>query len=242
MAGFAKFDPQAFLESERRAAANAGLARTLKDAPRPMNKPRTLADLATLASPFSRNENKDFGQSSATADHHHHGENRQSESAAAKVAKVAKVEPSVAAIGDPPWGETEDERAAIIEYGGGALRAWAEALARLNPAYPPCDIAPNRWLQFIDDCGRFVDDGWAAYAERLGWTPLDLFGCDRAKPFARINRAGLLWLLNGRKLLALAAETAAIATASGGHLTFRRCIREPGGVPAWELPREADAQ
>jgi hypothetical protein len=31
--------------------------------------------------------------------------------------------------------------------------------------------------------------------------PLDLFGCDRLKPFARINRAGLLWLLDGRKLL-----------------------------------------
>jgi hypothetical protein len=27
-------------------------------------------------------------------------------------------------------------------------------------------------------------------AERLGWGPLDLFGCDRVKPFARIDRAG----------------------------------------------------
>jgi hypothetical protein len=75
-----------------------------------------------------------------------------------------------------------------------------------------------RWLRFIDDCGRFIDDGWAAFAERLGWGPLDLFGCDRTKPCARIDRAGLLWLLNGRRLLALAADTAAIATASGGYI------------------------
>ena len=56
---------------------------------------------------------------------------------------------------------------------------WAEALTRLDPARPPCDIPLIRWLRFIDDCGRFLDDGWAACAEGLGWGPLDLFGCDR---------------------------------------------------------------
>ena len=137
------------------------------------------------------------------------------------------------------WTDAEEERAAIVEYDGGAPRTWAEALTRLDPACPPCDIPPIRWLRFINDCGRFLDDGWAACAEGLGWGPLDLFGCDRTKPFARINRAGLLWLLNGRRLLALAADTAAIATASGGYLTFRRRFREPGGVLAWELPLNA---
>jgi hypothetical protein len=127
-----------------------------------------------------------------------------------------------------------DERAAIIEFDGGASRTWAEALARLDPARPHCDTPAKRWLQFIDDCGRFIDDGWAPCAEALGWTPLDLFGCDRAKPFSRINRAGLLWLLDGRKLLALAANAAAIATRSGGTLTYRRCPHEPGRVLAWE--------
>lgn len=118
----------------------------------------------------------------------------------------------------------DDKRAAIIEYDSGVPRVWAEALARLDPACPPGDIPPKRWLRFIDDCGRFLDDGWATHAARLGWGPLDLFGCDRIKPFARINRAGLLWLLDGRKLLALSADAAAIATASGGYLAFRRRI------------------
>jgi hypothetical protein len=132
------------------------------------------------------------------------------------------------------WQVFFGERAGIIEFDGGAPRAWAETLARLDPARPPCDTPPKRWLQFIDDCGRFIDDGWASCAEALGWTPLDLFGCDRAKPFARIDRAGLLWLLDGRKLLALAVNAATIATRSGGTLTYRRCPHEPGRVLAWE--------
>lgn len=110
----------------------------------------------------------------------------------------------------------------------------AEGLARLDPAGPPQDVPIGRWVQFIHDCQRFLNDGWANCAERLGWTPLESFGCDRVKPFARINRAGLLWLLNGRKLLALSADAAAIDAASGGYLTFRRC-RERGSVLVWEL-------
>jgi hypothetical protein len=133
------------------------------------------------------------------------------------------------------WQTSFDERAATIEYDGGAPRAWAEALARLDPASPPRDIPPIRWLRFIDDCGRFIDDGWAARAEALGWGPLDLFGCNRDKPFARISQAGLLWLIEGRKLLALTGDTAAIATHSGGKLTYYRRQLEAGGVLAWEM-------
>jgi hypothetical protein len=53
----------------------------------------------------------------------------------------------------------------------------------------PGDVPPRRWLRFIDDCGHFLDGGWAARAKELGWGPLDLFGCDRERPFARIDRA-----------------------------------------------------
>jgi len=139
--------------------------------------------------------------------------------------------PSAAEI----WDDPEADRAAIAERDGGAPRVWAEALARLDPACPPCDIPPTRWLRFIDDCGRFLDDGWAARAGALGWGPLDLFGCNRDKPFARISQAGLLWLLEGRKLLALTRDTATITTHSGGSLTFYRRQLEAGGVLAWEM-------
>ena len=111
--------------------------------------------------------------------------------------------PSVPDFAPREWGAVEEERAAIVEYEAGAPRAWADALARLNPSKPPCDVPPKRWVQFIDDCGRFLDSGWAERAAMLGWGPLDLFGCDRERPFARIDHLALLWLLNGDKLVEL---------------------------------------
>jgi hypothetical protein len=64
------------------------------------------------------------------------------------------------------------------------------------------DMGRQRWTQFIDDYGRVLDDGWAERAAALGWGPLDLFGCDRERPLARHDHAGLLWVLHGRRLLA----------------------------------------
>jgi hypothetical protein len=110
------------------------------------------------------------------------------------------------------WGNAEEERAAIVEYDGGAPRAWAEALARLNPDKPPGDAPPRRWLSFIDDCGRFLDAGWAARAAALGWGPLDLFGADRERPFARLDHLGLLWLVNGGTIVELHRARAIIET------------------------------
>jgi hypothetical protein len=142
---------------------------------------------------------------------------------------------TLAPASEEDWGEAHEERAGIIEHDGLAPRAWAEAFARLDPARPPGDIPPKRWLRFIDDCGHFLDNGWALSAAELGWTPFDLFGCDRSKPFARVGRSGLLWLLDGRQLRALTAETALISTPSGSSLTFYRRPHEPGRVLAWEL-------
>jgi hypothetical protein len=118
---------------------------------------------------------------------------------------------------------------------GDAPRKWAEALARLDPAQPPADVPDGQWRRFIDDCEVFLDSGWAGRAAALGWVPLELFGCDRAKPFARVSRQGLLWLLNGRPLLALTGDIAAIASSTGGRLIYYRRPAEPGQVLVWEL-------
>lgn len=132
--------------------------------------------------------------------------------------------------------DAEEEHVAIIGYDGGATRSWAEALARLDPVCPPYDVPPKRWVQVIDDCGRFIDSGWASKAEALGWGPFDLFGCDRRRPFSRVDRAGLLWLLNGRKLVALTADTATIETQFGSRQTYRRHSVEVVHLAlAWEL-------
>jgi hypothetical protein len=132
------------------------------------------------------------------------------------------------------WTDAEEERAAIVEYDGGAPRAWAEALARLDPNKPPEHVPPHRWLRFIDDCGRFLDGGWADKAAKFGWGPFHLFGCDRARPYAR-NR-GLLWEINGGRLIELDRNRAIIETRWGAQLYYRCRPLELGRVVlAWEL-------
>ena len=128
-----------------------------------------------------------------------------------------------------------EERAAIAEYDGKIPREWAEGFARLDPDRPPADVPPRRWLQFVDDVGRFLDSRLAQQAAALGWGSFDLFGCDRDRPFARIDQAGLLWLPNGNRLVALSAEAAAVETRAGERLTYRRKRIEVGCVLAWEL-------
>jgi hypothetical protein len=157
---------------------------------------------------------------------------------------VSKSVNCVAASPQPPapldrplarWSDSEKERAAIVEYDGDIPRAWSEGFARLDRDRPSADVPRHRWRRFVDDVGRFLDDQWADKAAALGWGPLDLFGCDRDGPFARIDQAGLLWLLSGDRLLALTENTATIATKTGERQTYRRKPSEPGRVLAWEL-------
>jgi hypothetical protein len=148
----------------------------------------------------------------------------------------APAENRIAASQAEPWTDAHEERAAIIEHDGGVPQAWAEALARLDSAKPPADVPSRRWLAFVDDCGRFLDAGWAERAAALGWGPLDLFGCDRERPFARIDRMGLLWLLDGGKLIELHRDRALIETTAGARQCFRRKPVDIGCVVlAWEL-------
>jgi hypothetical protein len=112
---------------------------------------------------------------------------------------------------------------------------WSLQLTFLCRRHPPADMPAQRWVQFIDDAHRFVNHGWVTRAAALGWRTHDLFGCDSLKPYSRIDRQGLLWLLNGRPLASLTADTAAIRTASGAHVTFYRHCSEPEQVLPWNL-------
>ena len=117
----------------------------------------------------------------------------------------------------------------------GMPRKWTEGVARLCAMPAPADVPERRWLRLFDDCSRFADR-WAATAAALGWGPLDLWGCDPARPFARLDKQGLLWLLDGRELVALTADNATIRTASGATLIYRRRASGPELVVlAWEL-------
>jgi hypothetical protein len=117
---------------------------------------------------------------------------------------------------------------------------WAEGLARLHPDRPPGDVPTKRWLRFVDDVGLFLDGPFCATAAALGWGPLDLFGCDRDRPFARLDQAGLLWLLNGSRFVALSENTATIKRPAGALQTYRRKPNGPGQALPWELAMKGE--
>jgi len=48
-----------------------------------------------------------------------------------------------------------------------------------------------------------VDSRWVERAAALGWDALALFGCCRHCPLDRPGGAGLLWLINGGRLVEL---------------------------------------
>lgn len=90
---------------------------------------------------------------------------------------------------------------------------------------------------FADECSQFLYCRWAGEAVPLRWGRQELLGCDCGSPIARIERTGLLWLLNGRRLVAMTDAAAVIACAAGVHQAYRRAATQPGRVLAWEIER-----
>jgi hypothetical protein len=78
------------------------------------------------------------------------------------------------------------------------------------------------WQHAVED-GRRLLVRWGEQAERLGWTPDDLFGladvperpAANYRRLSRYDAIGLIWLLHGRPVVTLTARSAVIGTVSG---------------------------
>jgi hypothetical protein len=83
--------------------------------------------------------------------------------------------------------------------------SWIEGIARLEGHRPPTDIPAHRWRQFLGDCNNFLtsSENWAERAADLGWDAVALFGCRRHRPLVHLGSAGLLWAINGGRILEL---------------------------------------
>jgi hypothetical protein len=118
-----------------------------------------------------------------------------------------------------------------------AASHWSGGLAKLRRMRPPQDYAGvhiARWRQLIEDGDRFLDR-WEREATGLGWNTLDLFGCSRVRPYARIDLSGLILLLDGRAVVELTATEAMIAELGRRHQRFIRRRPSPEQVALWEL-------
>jgi hypothetical protein len=88
--------------------------------------------------------------------------------------------PSVAVVatvaGRPDTSAIFEERAALIEYGAGVPRAWAEGFACLDCASPLVGFSEDRWHRLINDGGCSWIDG----ATKLRRGRLDRSRCIRS--------------------------------------------------------------
>ena len=177
------------------------------------DKPKTFASFATFA---DGSQNFEAG----TDTNGTQIETPKIQSASVKVAQVAKVETSEAA-GELPG-------------------RYRKVFLHLQ-LKPPALIPVERWQRCVEDGRRFLAQ-WGEQAESLGWDSRDLFGLHTvpANPhpsYSRLSRydaTGLIWLLQGRPVIALTGDTAAIQSATG-NVTVYRENNKPGYGPLGDL-------
>lgn len=104
----------------------------------------------------------------------------------------------------------------------------------------PSHIDRDRWEMAVSDGRRFLAE-WGEKAAALGWTEGDLFRLadvprtpgPRYQRLARYDQTGLVWLLQGCRVVALTETTAVIATKNSTLSYRRRNKRALGnGAPA----------
>jgi hypothetical protein len=103
---------------------------------------------------------------------------------------------------------------------------------------PPALVPVERWQQCVRGGSSFLAK-WGDQAEALGWDSADLFGLHEipAKPhpssqrLSRYDCTGLIWLLAGRPVVALTADTATIRNPKTSNVTVYRKHNKPALGP-----------
>jgi hypothetical protein len=106
--------------------------------------------------------------------------------------------------------------------------AYGGTIAALE-ARCPDQVPADRWQDAVEDGRRFLAR-WGKQAEALGWTARDMFELQTppAKPhpsYSRLSRydeTGLIWLVQGREVVALTEATASIRGAVGNITIYRK--------------------
>ena len=109
-------------------------------------------------------------------------------------------------------GSPETDSGSARERRGPIPIDWVQGVACLDPDRPPNDVPRLRWRQFVGDCKNFLSpsENWAERAARLGWDAMALFGCAPKRPLDYFGSAGLLWAINGGRLVELHRDWAVI--------------------------------
>ena len=133
-----------------------------------------------------------------------------------------------------PW-----SRAPTAAGGDAAATAPTElvqGVARLIGMDPPAGYTTELWRLLVRDAEHFIDT-WAGQAAALGWSDLEVFGCHRRSPAARLDAMGLVAALNGDRIVAMTDDDAVIENARGTRARHFRQLTAPEGEWAvlWDL-------
>jgi hypothetical protein len=143
-------------------------------------------------------------------------------------------------LSSPGNADNLDERAAIVEYGAGVPREWAEGFAALSTMPAPTGFSTERWARIVDAAGVFLDR-WAPKAAELGWVDVEIFGCDGSAPAARFDLMGLVLLLERMRVIAIDATGADLLSNTGDvRQRYRRKPTSPHAVRLWDLATGGD--
>jgi hypothetical protein len=126
------------------------------------------------------------------------------------------------------------------------VQQWADGIERLDYARSPAAVPLIRWRQFLGDCHGFLNssDSWAERAATLGWSALALFGCHHRRPLEHLASAGLLWAINGGKLVELHRDWAVIERAEerSRHVHHRRSSAAANIALPWNGARDVQSR
>ena len=144
-------------------------------------------------------------------------------------------------LSKPPFEGFEGDRGCARSR---ILKPSALVLAMLQE-HCPDHVERDRWQQAVQDGRRFLAK-WGAQAAALGWTPRDLFGLQKSpdqphpsyRRLSRYDETGLIWLLQGRPVVALTDATAAIENPTGAITVYRRYDKPPLG-PVGDSPDDS---
>jgi len=103
---------------------------------------------------------------------------------------------------------------------------------------PPAMVPVERWRQCVRDGSRFLTK-WGEQAQALNWSPAALFGLHQPPEqphlsYSRLSRrdaTSLCWLLQGKEVIALTADTATIRNPATGNVTVYRKYDKPAYGP-----------
>jgi hypothetical protein len=109
---------------------------------------------------------------------------------------------------------------------------WKLGIELMANGRRPEGMQERAWRELVMDA-RILLQNWGPDLVELGWTTLEVFGVNPNWRHRRLDVPGLAYLLRGRPVEAIDADTALIRANRVDTMTFQRRLIAAGGVPVW---------